>query len=60
MEHDYINPDAMTNIFDAITGTEQEPKKARGIVPATVKTAPVSPLRKPSRNGKFIGTMEKE
>ena len=50
----------MTNIFDAITGTEQEPKKARGIVPATVKTAPVSPLRKPSRNGKFIGTMEKE
>ena len=53
LEQDYTNPDNITRAL-------HEQKKARGIVPQGTKSVPVSPTRKPSRNGKFVGSVEKE
>ena len=44
---------------DTVTSALQEQKKARGIIPESAKSVPVSPTQKPSRNGKFVGSLEK-
>ena len=74
LEKDYANTDTITSALQVtgalqVTDAIQEQKKARGIVPETAKSVPASPTRisptrvsatrKPSRNGKFFGSMEK-